>query len=65
MAKASRGLSIIKIFPAYFSSHMIFQLVGVSSEWTTDGLELPVGLGFWYYSAGSSTYELAWPTAQQ
>jgi len=41
------------------------QLVGVSSEWTTDGLELPVGLGFWYYSAGSGSSELAWPTAQQ
>ncbi len=40
-------------------------LVGVSSEWTTEGLELPVGLGFWYYSAGSSASELAWPTAQQ
>lgn len=40
-------------------------LVGVTSEWTTEGLELPVGLGFWYYSAGSSASELAWPTAQQ
>ncbi len=40
-------------------------LVGVSSEWTTEGLELPVGLGFWYYSAGSSASELEWPTAQQ
>ncbi len=40
-------------------------LVGVTSEWTTEGLELPVGLGFWYYSADSSASELAWPTAQQ
>jgi hypothetical protein len=40
-------------------------LVGVTSVWTTEGLELPVGLGFWYYSAGSGSSELAWPTAQQ
>jgi hypothetical protein len=40
-------------------------LVGVTSVWTTDGLELPVGLGFWYYSDGSAASELAWPTAQQ
>ena len=40
-------------------------LTGVTSEWTTEGLELPVGLGFWYYSDGSEASELAWPTAQQ
>ena len=40
------------------------KISGVNPTWSTEGLTLPAGHGFWYYNSGSECVEFTWPSPQ-